>query len=96
MPINIAGVLTYWVFQMEIFPVMSLLAQALVIVIAAAIALKKKKTYGWLFAASFALFLVYDIWGLLGTAINESVKGFMLLAGVVLSLVAVWQLYQEK
>ena len=81
---------------MEILPVISLLAELLVIVLAAALALNKKKTYGWLFAASFALFLVYDIWGLLGTAINESVKGFMLLAGVVLSLVAVWQLYQEK
>jgi len=81
---------------MEIFPVISLLAEALVIVIAAVIALKKKKTYGWLFAVSYVLFLVYDVVNLLNIATNEALMEFILLVGIVFSLVAVWQLYQEK
>ena len=81
---------------MDIFPVISLLAEAVVIVIAVAIALNKKKTYAWLFAASYALFIVYDVVSFLKIAMDEALMEFMLLIGVVLSLAAVWQLYREK
>lgn len=81
---------------MDIFPVISLLAEAIVIVIAAAIALNNKKTYGWLFAASYALFLVYDVVNSLEIAMDAALMEFILLIGVVLSLAAVWQLYKEK
>lgn len=81
---------------MEILSVISLLAELLVIVLAAALALNKKKTYGWLFAASFALFIVYDTVNFLETGIDQGLMEFMLLVGVVLSLAAVWQLYKGK
>ena len=81
---------------MEIFLVISLLAELLVIVLAAALALNKKKTYGWLFAVSYALFLVYDIVHFLKTSMDQTLMEFLLLVGVFLSLMAVWQLYQEK
>ena len=81
---------------MEIFPVISLFAEVLVIVIAAIIAVKKKKAYGWLFAASYAMFLFYDVSGFLEIVMNEVFLDFVLIVGVVLSLVAVWKIYQEK
>lgn len=81
---------------MEVFLVISLLAGLSVIVLAAALALNKKKTYGWLFAVSYALFLIYDTVGFLKTSIDQTLMEFILLVGAVLSLVAVWQLYQEK
>ena len=98
MSINLTGKfpVKWQVFQMDIFPMISLLAEAVVIVIAAAIALNKKKTYGWLFAASYALFLVYDVVGALKIAMDGALMEFILLVGVVLSLAAAWQLYKEK
>ena len=81
---------------MEIFPVVSLLAEALAIVVAASIALKRKKAYGWLFAASYALFLVNDAVNFLGIAADKTLMEAVLLFGVAFSLVAVWQLYKEK
>jgi len=81
---------------MEIFPIISLLAELLVIVLAAALALNKKRTFGWLFAVSYALFLIYDTVEFLKIGIDQAIMEFILLVGVVLSLVAVWQLYQEK
>lgn len=81
---------------MEIFLMISLLAELLVIVLAAALALNKKKTYGWLFAASYVVFLAYDAAHFLKTGIDQALMEFILLVGVIFSLVAVWQLYQEK
>lgn len=81
---------------MEIFQMISLLAELLVVVLAAAIAVKKKKTYGWLFAVSFALWLIYDAVQYLNIAMDGTLKDLMLLAGALLSLAALWQLYQKK
>ena len=81
---------------MEIFPVISIFAEVLIIVIAAVIALKKKKVYGWLFAASYAVFLFYDVLHFIKIAMNGVLMDFVLLVGAVLSLVAVWQIYMEK
>jgi len=81
---------------MEIFPVISLFAEVLIIVIAAVIALKKKKAYGWLFAVSYAVFLFYDVLKFLKIAMNGALMDFVLLVGAVLSLVAVWQIFKEK
>ena len=94
-PIYLAR-LNHFGVSMDIFPMVSLLAEVFVIILAAVIAMNKKKNYGWMFAVSYALFLVYDVVGFLEIAMDQNISEFILLVGVVFSLVGIWQLYQEK
>jgi len=81
---------------MEILQWINILATVMIILIGLAIASIKKKMYGWLIALSYALYLVFDIIYTMNLAVDEMMVDVMLLIGVVLSLIAVWQIYKQK
>jgi len=81
---------------MEILPVISILIEVAVVLVGLAIALKRKKVYGWFIALSYALYTVYDINYFAFLNLEKTVAEVILLVGAAATLVAVWMVYKKK
>lgn len=77
---------------MELIQTISIILEGLIALVGLALALKKKKAYGWPIAAAYAMYMAYDLM----TGIGQTIREAILLIGAVVTLVAVWMIYKQK
>jgi len=80
---------------MEILPVIAILIEIIVVLVGLMLAINKKKVYGWLFALSYALYIVYDMDYSMPLGLNHMAMNVTLIAGAASTLVAVCLLFKE-
>lgn len=75
--------------------VIAVLLEAAVTVIAAAIAIRQKKAYGWCIALTFGLFVFFDIGRLFALPVPDTAHALVFLVACVSMLYGVWLMYRE-
>jgi hypothetical protein len=84
---------------MQLFDLLQPLAvvfELAVAVIAVLIAIKNKKVYGWFIAATFALFVIFDIFRIFSLPMPDAVHSLIFLIACGSMLYAVWLMYWER
>ena len=77
----------------------SLLSVLIEIIIAAGsvfIAVKKEKRYGWAVAATFGLYVIFDLFRMGMIPVLAGAEGYLFLGANIAMLIAVWLMIQEK
>jgi len=72
------------------------LIECAIAAIALLIAVQNKKTYGWLIAITFALFVLFDIFRIFDLPLSADINAMIFLVATILMLGAIWLLYSEK
>jgi len=76
---------------------LSVVLELAVIVLGVLIAIKKKKSYGWLVAIGFSTYVLYNLVALHSTIqISGIYFALALFAGTAMVLGAFWMIYKEK
>ena len=75
---------------------LSVLIEAIIVVTAIAIAVRKGKTYGWFIALTFALFVFFDLARIFTLAVPNLIHSIVFLVACVSMLYTVWLIYKEK
>jgi len=74
----------------------SILIEVLVCLIGIAIAVQKKRTYGWFIAFTFGAYVVYDLLVFLKARIAPEFLTLLFLAASLSILYAVWEIYRRE
>ncbi|MFH1347235.1 MAG: hypothetical protein ABIH22_00945 [Candidatus Margulisiibacteriota bacterium] len=80
---------------MNILQSISIGIEALVLVLGIGLAMQKKKAWGWCIALCFAIYVYYDLAGLLAFNVNTLVLRILFFIASISILWAVWKIYQE-
>jgi hypothetical protein len=80
----------------EIVQILAILVECAIAGIALLIAVRNKKVYGWFIAATFALFVLFDISRVFAVAVFPDIHALVFLVACVLMLYGTWLLYQEN
>jgi hypothetical protein len=80
---------------MSTVQLLSLLAEFMVTVFALLIAVNKQKTYGWLIALTFAIYVIYDTTRFLSIPIAQDMLTALFFLASASILLAVWQIYRK-
>jgi len=80
----------------DIVQILAILIECAIAGIAILIAARNKKGYGWFIAATFALFVLFDISRIFTLAISPDIHSLVFLIACALMLCGIWLLYQEK
>ncbi|MBN1625575.1 MAG: hypothetical protein JW944_03540 [Deltaproteobacteria bacterium] len=80
---------------MNILQSISIGIEVLVLVLGVMLALQKKKHWGWLIALCFAIYVFYDLAGLLTFNVNTVVLRVLFFIASISILWAVWRVYRE-
>jgi hypothetical protein len=75
---------------------LAVLVECAVAAIACLIAVQNRKAYGWFIAATFALFVLFDIFRIFSLPMPADLHAGIFLVACCLMLYAVWLLYSEK
>ena len=76
--------------------VLSILIEVVITAGALFIGIKKKKRFGWAIAATFGLYVVFDLSRMGMIPFLTGIDSFLFLAANIAMLIAVWQIIQEK
>lgn len=68
--------------------------EVLIAILGIAIAVQRKKVYGYFIAFTFAIYVIYDLLALIGNA-APSLMAMVFFAATLSILAAVWLIYQE-
>ncbi len=74
----------------------SILIEVLVCLFGIAIAVQKKRTYGWFIAFTFGVYVVYDLLVFLKVRIAPGFLTLIFLAASFSILYAVWEIYRRE
>jgi hypothetical protein len=75
---------------------LAVLIECTIAAIACLIAVQNKKVYGWFIAATFALYVLFDVFRIFSLPMPADVHAGIFLVASALMLYAVWLLYSEK
>lgn len=75
---------------------LAVLVECAIATIALLIALQNKKVYGWFIAATFALYVLFDIFRIFSLPVSADLHAGIFLVACGMMLYAVWLLYCEK
>ncbi len=75
---------------------LSLMAEMVATVLGLMIALQKKKSYGWLIAFTFAVYVFYDSARFPGLNTNTGILNWLFLLASLSVFGAVWQIYRPR
>jgi len=76
---------------------LTMFIEAIVAVLGVLLAIRRKKKYGWLVAAAFFVYVVYNFIAIYNPIhVSESLFALALSIGSVLILSAFWMIYKEK
>jgi hypothetical protein len=73
---------------------LSILIETIVCFLGIAIAVQKKRIYGWFIAFTFGVYVVYDLMVFLNSRIAPEFLTLIFLAASISIFYAVWQIYQ--
>ena len=80
---------------MNILQFISIGLEAVAVVVGVLLAVQKKKAWGWCIALCFAIYVYYDLVGLLGLAANDIILRGLFFIATISILWAVWRVYRE-
>jgi hypothetical protein len=80
----------------DIVQILAILIECAIAGIAILIAVRNKKVYGWFIAATFALFVLFDISRIFALAISSDIHSLVFFIACALMLCGIWLLYKEK
>jgi hypothetical protein len=80
----------------ELLQTIAILIECAVAVVAIFIATRNKRTYGWFIAATFGLFVLFDVFRIFLLPVSEELHSFILLIACSSMLYAMWLMYKEK
>jgi hypothetical protein len=66
------------------------------VILSLTIAVKKKKTFAYGFALTFAIYVLYDLARLFSFAINETILSGLFLIATISMLISVWTIWKKK
>lgn len=79
----------------DFLQIIAVILEVAVTVIAAGIATRYQKTYGWCIAATFALFVLFDIGRLVSLPISDEAHALIFLVACGSMLFGVWLMFRE-
>jgi hypothetical protein len=80
----------------DFLQIIAVLLEVAVTMIAVVIATRQKKYYGWCIAATFGLFVLFDIGRLFSLPISDEAHALIFLVACGSMLYGVWLIYEEK
>ncbi len=80
----------------EFLQTIAILIESAVAVVGILIATRNKKAYGWFIAATFALFVLFDIFRVFLLPMPPDLHAMVFLIACGFMLYAVWLMYKEK
>jgi hypothetical protein len=80
----------------DFLQIIAVLLEVAVTVIAAGIAIRRKKSYGWCIAVTFLLFVLFDIGRLFSLPLSDEAHALIFLVACGSMLYGVWLMYEEK
>ncbi len=80
---------------MSILPMVSILLEIVVAALGVALAVSRKKVYGWFIALTFVLYVFYDLANLIPLNISKDLLYPIFLVATVSILWAVWSIFLE-
>jgi hypothetical protein len=75
---------------------LAVLVECAIAAIACLVAVQNRKVYGWFIAATFALFVLFDIFRIFSLPMPADLHAGIFLVACCLMLYAVWLLYCER
>jgi hypothetical protein len=69
--------------------------EAILVVLGIALAVQKKKCYGWFIAITFGIYVIYDSVFFLGVQVSQDVLSGIFFIATLSILIGIWQLYSE-
>ncbi len=75
--------------------IIAVILEVAVMVIAAVIAFRYRKTYGWCIAVTFGLFVLFDIGRFVVLPISDAAHSLIFLIACASMLYGVWLLYRD-
>jgi len=79
----------------DLIQIIAILIECAVVVVAALIATRKKKVYGWFIALTFALFALFDVIRIVFMYGLSGIHAGLLLVACASMMYAVWLMYRE-
>lgn len=75
---------------------LSIFIEIIIFFLSLGIALQKKKSYGWGFAVTFGIYVIYDLFNQFGINPLGPWLNVLFLVASVSALYSVWMLYKKK
>lgn len=69
--------------------------EVILVVLGIAIALQKKRCYGWFFALTFGIYVIYDTLHYTGVEVSQNVLSGIFFIATLSILIGIWQLYRD-
>ena len=82
-------------FFADFLQIIAVVIEVAVTAIAAIIALRRKKSYGWCIAITFGLFVLFDIGRLFSLPVSDETHALIFLVACGAMLYGVWLLFRE-
>jgi len=80
---------------MESINLISIVLEAVIVVFALMIALKKKLAYGWGLALTFLIYVFYDLARMQGWEVSNSIMALSFLVATISATVAIYSIYKK-
>ena len=75
---------------------LAVLVECAITILGVLIAVQNKKTYGWFIAATFGLYVLFDIFRIFSLPMSAEIHAGIFLLACAMMLGAAWLLYSEK
>jgi hypothetical protein len=79
----------------ETMLLISILLEMVVAALGIALAVRKKKKYGWFIALTFILYIFYDLANLFPLPVSQDLLSFVFFAATASILWAIWNIFLE-
>jgi hydrogenase/urease accessory protein HupE len=69
--------------------------EVILVLFGIAIALQKKRCYGWFIALTFTIYVIYDATHFMGVQVSQNILSGIFFIATLSILIGIWQLYRE-
>jgi cytochrome bd-type quinol oxidase subunit 2 len=69
--------------------------EVVLVILGIAIAVQKKRCYGWFIALTFGIYVIYDSLHYTGLVVSQNVLSGIFFIATLSILIGIWQLYRE-
>ncbi|MFH1683625.1 MAG: hypothetical protein ABIA67_01950 [Candidatus Margulisiibacteriota bacterium] len=80
---------------MNILQSISITIEVLIMILGVMIAVEKKKAWGWCIALCFAIYVYYDLAGLLNFTVGSGLLRILFFIASISIFWAIWRIYKE-
>ena len=80
----------------DILQLVSIVIEAGACILSIALAVQKKLVFGWLFALTFGIYVIFDLARVTGSGVPDTSLAAAFLVASLSAIVALWLIYQKK